>query len=145
MNESDLFLMDRLEEFFGTTEDPWSAGFEMAMLEDPSIELVSQPYSESVGQSVRDGVAPNQFWSGEQHAGRILYLMSPEASASLFEPIVIDCSCDRGQVYADPIMIDGWHRYLAHRALQSETIRVSFGGLVDLAEYLNGTTDERPE
>jgi len=125
----EFFLMSRLEEFFGDVEDPWQAGFDREMVE--SSPMISESYSafyEAEGHALR--------WTGEEHAGRVRFLMTNPYELEV--PIEIDCECDRGHIYAIPVLLDGWHRYMAHRLLKAETIPVSFGGRVDLAEYLRG-------
>ena len=142
--ETDHFIFARLEEFFCETVDPWGAGFKMNMVRDESIEPVPHAYSAAVDEATAKQMRPgSDLWTPELHAGRIKYLMTSEKD--LETPIEIDSHCDRGHIYAEPVMIDGWHRYMAHRALRSETIPVSFSGLVSFAEYLRGDTDERPE
>ena len=133
----DMLLVERLEEFFGDTYDPWDSGFNQDLLEVEGLPLIDESYSETVDSGGKGS------WSAEKHAGRILFLTTSEKD--LEEPIVLDCKCDRGHVYPEPILIDGWHRYFAHRALGRIFIPVSFSGRVDLKEYLAGETDERPE
>jgi hypothetical protein len=127
----ELFLLERLEEFLDTIIDPWGAGFRLEMV------LTAKP------RALR--YRPQSPRSAVWHAGRVRYLMQhPE---ELEHPIDIDCECVRGQVLAVPIILDGWHRYSAHRMLKSRVVPASFGGRVDLARYLSGKTNylERDE
>lgn len=128
--------MERLEEFFGGEEDPWDAGFESDMLKDFNLEPIHRVYHDG-------GTIERKEWTGKEHAGRVLAIMA--SPSDLETPIEIDCVCEGGRIYAVPIILDGWHRYMAHRALSLDKIPVSFGGRVDLAEYLRGDADELPE
>jgi hypothetical protein len=132
--EIDFFLMERLEEYFGDMWDPWGVEFDRINLEDDTIEPITESYSEA---------GHPDDWPLEKHAGRIRFLMT--SVKDLETPIVLDSRCDHGYVYANPVMIDGWHRYFAHRALGSKKIPVAFSGLVKFADYLRGDTDERPD
>lgn len=139
------FRMDRLQEFFRDRKDPWGAGFREVFVK--KARLVPESFSAYVetegAQKISEGFAAicgrTPAWSGRKHAGRVRFLMGrPDL---LSDPIVIDCVCAGGRVYPIPILIDGWHRYFAHKLLGSPTIRASFGGVVDLAEYLSGRSD----
>ena len=133
-DETDFFLLERLEEYFGDIWDPWNVEFDQTDLEDDTIELVHESFSEA---------GHTEDWPTEKHAGRIRFLMT--SMKDMGTPIVLDSRCNHGYVYAEPVMLDGWHRYFAHRALGSEKIPVAFSGRVELADYLRGDTDERPD
>lgn len=133
----DYVLMDRMERFFGGETDPWGVEFDRELLEDPDLVPLATPYAEAIRMGQKE------TWTAEMHAARILFIIN--SPADLDNPIEIDCRCNRGFVYADPEIIDGWHRYLAHRFLGSERIPISFSGRVDLVEFLRGDTDECPE
>lgn len=124
----DHFLLDRLEEFFGDVTDPWGVGFHESMIAHASPILARYPYFGA--------------WSAVQHAGRIVHLM--KTPADLTHPIAIDCRCNQGHVSPDPVIVDGWHRYFAHRELGSKVVPASFSGRVDLANYLSGKRKTRP-
>lgn len=125
-----LLKMDRLEEYLGVVKDPWRTHFRLEMVEDPSLEPLSTSFSQ-----VRE---KGGLWTARQHAARIRFLMNPEGAEQLLYPIEVDCYTDRGWVYPDPVVLDGWHRLMAHRALKLGEIRATFGGRVDLLNYLRG-------
>lgn len=143
MTDPEYFILARLEEFFADMTDPWGSGFEPLMLDDETIEPVPHPYTVAVEAAAAKGEPDWDLWSAQLHAGRIRYLMTSEGD--LQHPIVIDCLCNGGYIYPEPLLIDGWHRYMAHRALKSERVPVSFGGLLSLAKYLRGETNVCPE
>jgi len=124
------FLMSRLEEYLGNEVDPWEAGFTLDMVHKTKrrISMQYDPF----------GPSRPAWW----HAARIKFMLEhPDAMA---RAVIIDCKCAHGRVYATPILLDGWHRYNAHRLLKSETILVDFSGRVDLANYLSGKRKTRP-
>jgi len=129
------FRLSRLMEF-DMADDPWAAGFHMDMI-GKGKSLEPEPYSLSTTGAM----------SAEWHAGRIRYLMqSPE---DLAQPISMDSECSGMQVLPEPIIVDGWHRYFAHlwqylHYHGPDMISATFGGLVDVCEYLEGLTDEKP-
>lgn len=133
------FLMSRLETYFGNDWNPWSAQGPCDTPDD-FYALIEQ--AEPVAHRFnpdQNGVFRDHEWTLLDHAGRIRHLMlDPEA---LEHPIEIDCKCDGGFIYSEPVILDGWHRYIAHRILGRCRIMVSFGGRIDLAEYLSGATD----
>lgn len=124
--------------YYNTTEDPWRCEFKLKMIDevtDEDMETLGIHQShDELNCNVKD-----PRW----HAARISYLIrNPEL---LDEPISIDCQCAGGNVYPIPEILDGWHRLFAHVYLGRERINATFGGLVELVEYLEGKTDECPE
>jgi hypothetical protein len=47
-------------------------------------------------------------------------------------------------IYAVPEIIDGWHRFFAHLFLNRERILCTYGGHIDLLDYLKGETFTPP-
>lgn len=132
-------LMDRLVDFLGEP-DPWGVDFTLSMVADVTPDerkAACVAFDSIMGQE--DGRASDPKW----HAARIAYLIAnPER---LEDPIEIDNHCNGGVIYPIPEILDGWHRYYAHLWLKKPTIRATYGGLVDLLEYLEGLTDVIPE
>lgn len=77
--------------------------------------------------------------------GRIKFFREQLNQGVVLDPIELDCRCDRGFCYADPVILDGWHRFAAHILANIEIIEVNFGGRVDLLDYLTGKSNEKPE
>lgn len=133
-NEVDHILLVRLDEYIHD-DDPWCVGFNSKMIAEGD-SVLSRCHT-------ADDMRRRATWTAQMHAARIRYLMAtPE---HLAHPLIMDCMCNRGHVYARPLILDGWHRLFAHRALQSKRVPVSFSGRVDLLEYLRGDTNEKPE
>ncbi len=57
----------------------------------------------------------------------------------------MDCHCDRGRVYPEPLIVDGWHRFGGVVMAGAEKMKVSFSGRLDLLRYLQGRRKTRPE
>jgi hypothetical protein len=135
MNEEDpvyLVRLDRLREYDIPMHDPWGVRFTKAMI-CQGTGLRAEPYNPSEPKA----------WKAKDHAARIRYLMQdPEA---LETPISLDCVCYGMHVAAIPDLLDGHHRLFAHEALGYNVVRASFGGRLDLLDYLTGLTDTKPE
>lgn len=141
----ELFLMERLETYLGDVVDPWDVGFDAVLLREQhepiteaySVTAVCTWHSELAGHGTR--------WAAHHHAGRIQFLMSEAGAVHLDTPIEMDCVCDRHRVLALLFIVDGHHRYFAHRHMGRKTIKVAFAGRCDVADYLSGRSDTRPE
>lgn len=83
--------------------------------------------------------------SDEYNYGRILFFIEEIRAGKQIDAITLDCVCNGGRVYPEPLITDGWHRYAAHAYLNRKYIDVSFSGRVDLLEYLKGTRKTRPQ
>ena len=77
--------------------------------------------------------------------GRISYFMAWFQNSVPVDPISIDCYTNRGHVYANPVILDGWHRLAAAHLTNTARIRATFGGRLDLLRYLQGQRKTRPE
>lgn len=133
-NAVDHILVQRLCEYVDY-EDPWGCGFHPKLVRHGTDRL-RRCYTD-------DDMRRRTRWTPEMHAARIRFIM--ESQKDLASPIEMDCVCDHGHVYAQPLILDGWHRFFAHRALRSKRIPVSFSGRVDLLKYLRGDTNKKPE
>ncbi len=75
------------------------------------------------------------------HIGRVLYFAENPDKISA---ISIDAVCDGGRMYAVPVCDDGNHRLMGAIIVGMKRIPSTFGGIVDLCEYLDGKTNIRP-
>lgn len=78
------------------------------------------------------------------HLGRVRYFFEQLQAGKSLDPICIDNMCDAGRVYAVPIIIDGCHRFVASHLAGARTIAASYGGRVDLRDYLTGRRKTLP-
>lgn len=134
MAEYYKFRMDRMLEY-GWMDDPWGdlASFHLDMIgQGTSEEAIPFSWGNECGWEK----------TGDWHAGRIRHLISHPKELS--QPIEVDCECSQNRILALPLIVDGWHRFLAHIWTKAPIINATFGGLVDLREYLEGVTDTRP-
>lgn len=123
--------MSRLQEIgqgFASWWDPWGHGVtEEAIRRGSGVE-----WRRSDSWKTR---------TGERHVRRVRYFVRhPEK----IDPICVDNMCSGPYIYAVPVLVDGWHRYLAARVLGWEKIQIAYGGRIDVLEYLQGTTDTPP-
>lgn len=77
--------------------------------------------------------------------GRVIYFIDQIKAGIVIDPIALDCVCNNGRVYPEPLIIDGWHRFAAHVIAKAPTIRASFSGRVDLLDYLIGKRKTCPQ
>lgn len=129
MNER--FLLERMERFFADVTDPWHVGYQSDLIASCGLPEIDHY------------VGLRSPWPAVKHAARVLFMVQNDDERN--QPITIDCDCSHGRVWPIPIIVDGWHRYLAHRWLQSRWVPVSFSGRVDLAQWLAGVRRTCPE
>lgn len=158
----DYILVSRLDEYLTNDIDPWGCrpeAFSFSYLQEadpksllvydgsvPSSSLISslpslcgeRPYYSVVGKATTPELLEDRAW----HAARCLWLS--EHPPELETPIVMDNHCYGGKVYPLPTIMDGWHRLFAHKLLKREKIAVSYGGRVDLLNYLSGKRKTPP-
>jgi len=72
------------------------------------------------------------------HLGRVRFFVEQLQAGVKLDPIVVDNVCDRGHIYAVPLIVDGHHRFAASCIARAPTIAASYGGRVDLRRYLTG-------
>lgn len=74
--------------------------------------------------------------------GRIIYFIN---HVNEIRDIEIDNECNNGFILPQPLIVDGWHRYVAARWLYDQgklkEIHCRYGGRVDVLEYLQGKTN----
>jgi hypothetical protein len=130
---SDRVLLNRLAEYgidAKSWDDPWCSGF--------------HPRDIVAG----DSLIPEYYdyrgtRSAEWHAARIRFIA--QSKVDLVSPITIDCMCNAGSILAIPVIVDGWHRLHAHWFLRRKSIPATFGGRLDLWDYLRGASSIVPE
>jgi hypothetical protein len=135
----DHLLVERLWAMLGPDYDPWGVGFRLEMLDEVRGENEA-PY-------IGWGEGP---WNARLHAERIRYIA--ETPSIMEDPIEVDNRCGNQSfcpgpvlaIYPEPIITDGNHRFLAHVWKKLKTIPASYGGRVDLLEYLTGESEEMP-
>lgn len=138
----DVIRIDRLIEFLPTEHWSWDETGEIN-LDDISIAIheaiseVSDPYGDTWKYPVLE--QKSRDW----HIGRIIYFINHPME---IRDIEIDNECNGGFILPQPIIVDGWHRYVAARWLYDQNklskIHCRYGGREDLLLYLKGETDE---
>ena len=79
------------------------------------------------------------------HLGRVRFFVEQLRAGVKLDPITVDNVCDRGHIYAVPILVDGHHRFAASFIARARTIAASYSGRVDLRRYLTGHRATPPE
>lgn len=70
--------------------------------------------------------------------GRIRFFYEQLLAGETLDAIEVDNRCDHGRVYPEPILLDGHHRLAASHLANARSIRVIYGGRIDLLRYLTG-------
>lgn len=138
----DIIRIDRLIEFLPTEHWSWDETGEIN-LNDISIAIheaipeISNPYGDTWKHPVLEQK------SREWHIGRIIYFINHPIE---IKDIELDNECSDNFILPQPVIIDGWHRYVAARWLYDQgklsEIHCRYGGREDLLLYLKGETDE---
>lgn len=90
--------------------------------------------------------APRWFDTPEERLwdlGRIRYFYDQIKAGQKIDPIDVDNQCSHGRVHPVPIVLDGHHRLIAAVVARAR-IPVSYGGRVDLLDYLTGKRRHPP-
>jgi hypothetical protein len=132
-DDVEYLLVGRLWEFLGPDYDPWNSGFVMKQL-DADIGHNENAYGETAGWY--------DDWDAKLHAQRIKYIAGNEKI--LNDPIQVDNYCWREYIMPYPVILDGNHRFMAHVWKKLKVIPATYGGRVDILEYLTGKSDVRP-
>jgi hypothetical protein len=77
---------------------------------------------------------PTRAWD----YGRIRYFYEGLLGGETLDAINVDNRCDFGQIYPEPILLDGHHRLAACHLAGTQNILASYGGRIDLLRYLTG-------
>ena len=88
---------------------------------------------------IPDGERPDNY-----DIGRIAYMVDRMADGWEPDPIEVANQCERGRIYNAIVVTDGHHRLVAAILAGRKTIRATVGGLVSIADYLSGRSDEAP-
>jgi hypothetical protein len=137
---SDKILLSRLKYALGEREEMcWEEG--KVTLEDInqclySLEPIDKYY---IIPLHREG--NEQKYTKEWHIQRILYFVH---NPNRITPLEIECQCFNGHISTILAIEDGNHRYLAAVFLGLETIPISFGGRMDMLDYLKGERKDFP-
>lgn len=140
----DIIRIDRLIEFLPTEHWSWDESGEID-LDDISVAIheAVPEVSESYGDQWTHPVLEQK--SREWHLGRIIYFID---HPNEIRDIEIDNECSGCVILPQPTIVDGWHRYAAARWLYDQgklvEIHCRYGGRVDVLEYLQGKTNDRP-
>lgn len=130
-------LVARLVEWI----DPWAA---LQLRTAPYFTRAVPPieaYRGDPGMHLHDkGLWRTTFY----HRGRVLYFAEVLAAGDAVDPIILDCECDRWNIYPVPVLIDGYHRLAGALLSGAETLPAIFSGRVDLLNYLTGEAEEVP-
>ena len=138
----DIIKINKLIEFLPTEHWSWDETGEID-LDDISIAIheAASEISEPYGDTWKNPVLEQK--SREWHIGRIIYFINHPME---IRDIEIDNECSGGFILPQPIIIDGWHRYVAARWLYDQgkltTIHCRYGGREDILLYLKGETNE---
>ena len=140
--DGDIIRIDRLIEFLPAEHWKWDRAGEIN-LDDISVAIheavseISDPYGDTYQHPVLEQR------SREWHIGRIIYFINHPME---IKDIEIDNECNGLDIFPQPVIIDGWHRYIAARWLYDQgkldKIHCRYGGREDLLLYLKGETDE---
>lgn len=142
----DVIKIDKLIEFFPEEHWEWDWDEKDEIdLQDISIAIhegipeIHDPYGDTWNHPVLER------YSRDWHIGRIIYFIKhPEE----IRDIEIDNECNNGYILPQPVIVDGWHRYVAARWLFDQeklfTIHSRYGGRLDILEYLQGKSNKYP-
>lgn len=91
-----------------------------------------------------DRVAPvtrfryEKYRTPRYHSGRVRYWIEMILQGEEIPPLLVDNHCEGYTVYAQPIVLDGHHRFAAAILVGRRTLPISYGGRIDLLRYLEG-------
>ena len=79
-----------------------------------------------------------EYRTPHYHSGRVRYWVEMILQGEEIPPLLIDNHCEGLTIYAEPILLDGHHRFAAAILTGQRTLPISYGGRVDLLRYLKG-------
>lgn len=125
MNEEDVYfaLTERLAQHY----DPF---LPLGFTKWPSLgRVLRYPDRKYINMAGRDM---------NYHLGRLAYFVRLLKSGESLTPIEVDNRCDNSQVYPEAIILDGHHRFGASLLVNEPKIPISYGGCIDVLEWLIG-------
>lgn len=93
-----------------------------------------------VSEEARTRKQPTRAWD----YGRIRYFYERLLVGDALDAIEVDNICDHGHIYPEPVVLDGHHRLAASHLAGARIILASYGGRVDLLQYLTGARKTCP-
>lgn len=81
----------------------------------------------------------------DYHLGRIRYFVDRLLLGEELDPVEIDNACAGMRVLPVPVLLDGHHRLCAAAIVGARAVRASYGGRVDVKNWLSGRRASRPE
>lgn len=132
MNEVDLLLVRRLVRHYGW----WPSSFYAARDAREQLRR-ARPIHRFKPEIKRED---DPAW----HFGRVKHFAMRLEKGRPVDPIIVDNYCDHGHIYAEPLIVDGHHRFAAHVLSGQRAIPALYSGRVDLLEYLRGDRLRKP-
>lgn len=138
----DMIRIDKLIELLPIVDWEWDKTGKID-LDDISIAIHKNipEISDYYGDTWKHPVIEHK--SRDWHIGRILYFIN---HSNEIKDIEIDNECSGGYILPRPVIVDGWHRYVAAKWLFAQgilsEIHCNYSGRIDVLEYLQGKTDE---
>lgn len=83
---------------------------------------------------------PTRAWD----YGRIRFFYERLQIGETLDAIEVDNVCAFGQIYPEPVVLDGHHRLAASHLAGAPTILANYGGRIDLLRYLTGKSRTCP-
>lgn len=128
-------IVDRLWQLY-----PWPER-NMPLRKMTIEKLLTYPaQSVYVGDEARTRKRPTRAWD----YGRIRHFYDQLLAGETLDAIEVDNECNWGRIYPVPVVLDGHHRLAASHLAGAATIRVRYGGRVDLLRYLIGKRKSCP-
>lgn len=143
--EGDMILISRLSEWYSPDHDfQWNPG------QPITLKDINQAINTGLSATTEIYGTHTDFFAVEPrdnswHISRVLYFVKHPDE---IKNIDIDCRCHEFDIYPEPIIIDGNHRFLAAQYLYSkgllEKVHCRYGGREDLRKYLVGESNFCP-
>lgn len=78
------------------------------------------------------------------HLGRIAHFVQALRRQAFIDPIELDNECSQGNIYPQAILLDGHHRVLSAFMIGHPTLLATYGGRIDVLEWLTGQREHAP-
>jgi len=76
---------------------------------------------------------------------RIRYFVDQINKGAKLGPLCIDNVCGGGNIYPEPVLLDGHHRFAAAILTSTKHLMCEYGGRMDLLRYLQGRRLTAPQ